>query len=375
MSLYPNINQNSNNSKSQNQNILFPDKIVFDGVANEPIKIEYTLDTSLQASMDKLIKSYRPDYAAFVAIDATTGRILSLLSYSKNKNRENLTLQARFPSASIFKIITASAAIDHNKMEPESVVAFNGSNHTLFKRNVRETTENKWTRHMSLKEAFAKSVNTVFAKIGTQILEPYELEDYAKRFQFNREIPSDLKVEKGYIELHPDNDWSLAEAASGYNRLVLMSPLQGALIAASIANEGLMMEPYIVDSLNLESGQAIYFGKPNLIGKTVKPETAIKIRQLMRETVVKGTSRSYFRSLVKNPPIEEVEFGGKTGSLWGKNPKGKCDWFVGYGISPQRRIAVAALTVNIDKWTVKSSYLSRYFMEKFFENERSFVSK
>jgi cell division protein FtsI/penicillin-binding protein 2 len=151
--------------------------------------------------------------------------------------------------------------------------------------------------------------------------------------------------------------------------------LQGALIAASIANEGLMMEPYIVDSLNLESGQAIYFGKPNLIGKTVKPETAIKIRQLMRETVVKGTSRSYFRSLVKNPPIEEVEFGGKTGSLWGKNPKGKCDWFVGYGISPQRRIAVAALTVNIDKWTVKSSYLSRYFMEKFFENERSFVSK
>ena len=60
--------------------------------------------------------------------------------------------------------------------------------------------------------------------------------------------------------------------------------------------------------------------------------------------------------------FDDVEMGGKTGSLTGTNPKGKCDWFVGYARYGKHRIAVAALTVNEKKWRVKSSALASEFL-------------
>ena len=59
--------------------------------------------------------------------------------------------------------------------------------------------------------------------------------------------------------------------------------------------------------------------------------------------------------------------GGKTGSLTGLTPRGKNDWFVGYAAQDERRIAFAALTVNKERWRVKSAYLARKVIEVYFE--------
>jgi beta-lactamase class D len=71
--------------------------------------------------------------------------------------------------------------------------------------------------------------------------------------------------------------------------------------------------------------------------------------------------------LLRKSAFQEMEMGGKTGSLRGLSPKGKCDWFVGYVRGEKSRIAVAALTVNEDKWRVKASYLARMFIEEYFK--------
>ena len=94
----------------------YPDQydFTFNGSAKHA-HISYTLDEVAQKNMEKLLAQYAPDYGAFVAMDAKTGRILAMVSESRHTDTDNLTLRATFPSASIFKVVTASAAIDTNK--------------------------------------------------------------------------------------------------------------------------------------------------------------------------------------------------------------------------------------------------------------------
>ena len=119
-----------------------PEEVELDlPVGHRKFRARYTLDSEHQARIEKLLSSYRPDYAAFVALDAVTGRVLVLSSYThaKGGQNENLALKASFPAASIFKIVTAAAAIDQGMLTSDSVIPFNGSNHTLYRRNVTAT--------------------------------------------------------------------------------------------------------------------------------------------------------------------------------------------------------------------------------------------
>ena len=328
----------------------------------------YTLNLDLQSKMQKMLLQYKPDFGAFVAIDAKTGRILTAVSFSREQTEfGNILMRASFPAASVFKVVTAAAAIDQKVAEPSTIVPYNGANHTLYRRNVLKNDVNKWTRHISLREAFAKSINSVFGKVGIFFLKPDILEDYAVRFQFNREIPLDLPVQPGSFVLERDDNWKIAEAASGYNRVALMSPIQGALIAASIANDGVMMEPYVVESLDEKEQGQIYKVDPSVLSMVVSSQSAEKLRSMMTDTVKMGTSSKTFRGFNKKKKIVDVEVGGKTGHLSGNYPRGQYDWFVGYGKSEEDTIAVAALTINEENWRVKSGLLARVFFETYFQ--------
>lgn len=330
-----------------------------------PAILEYSFDARLQETMEALFKNYRPDYGAFVAMDAETGRVLSMVSYSAHKDfKGNLALRATFPAASVFKMVTAAAAIETHRLSPDSLIAFNGANHTLYRSNILRDKVNRWTRSISLKSAFAQSINTVFGKLGAYTVGPEELKNYADRFGFNRRIASDLPLEQGRAPI-PDDPWGLAETASGYTRENTMSPLQGALMAAAVVNGGTMMEPYFVRSVYSRDGKELYRAQPRMSAQAINAGTADEIRMLMHETVVRGTSRGAFRGFFKRE-FTNLKVGGKTGSLTGTSPKGKYDWFVGYGDDGFRRVAVAALTIHERLWRVKSSYLARRALETTF---------
>jgi cell division protein FtsI/penicillin-binding protein 2 len=334
------------------------------GLLNLQAKVQYTFlpQTSSQARMEKLIGQYRPDYAAFVAMDARTGKILSMVSFSAvHPEMGNLAVRATFPAASVFKIVTASAALDTQRAEPDTVVSFSGANHTLYRKNVEDRRENRWTRHVTMREAFARSINTVFAKLGLFYVGGENLKKYAERFYFNRHIPADIAVDMGAAPFDIHDSWGVISTASGFTRETTMSPLHGALLAAAVANEGVMMEPYVVESLKSETGNVLYQATPRKASVVFEPRTALSLRELFSETVHSGTSRKSFRQTIRRPAFEDVEFGGKTGSLTGLNPAGKCDWFVGYALYQGQRIAVGALTVNEKKWKVKASALANAF--------------
>lgn len=348
----------------------FPNEVEL-SVDDNKIKaiVQYSFDAELQESMEDLFKLYRPDYGAFVAIDAKTGRVLSMVSFSNGRTdvKDNLALRATFPSASVFKVVTAAAAIAERNFSANTVIPFNGRNHTLYKSHILKNNITRWTRYMTLRDAFAKSVNTVFGKIGAFSVGAEDLRIYADRFGFNRTIAADMPVQVGKAVIS-DDPWALAETASGYTQDNTMSPLHGALIAAAIVNDGVMMEPYAIESVHNQEGLELYRAQPKVETRSVDSATAAEIRALMRETVVRGTSSRSFRGFSRSK-YQEINVGGKTGSLTGLDPKGKYDWFVGFADNGDQKLAIAALTVHEKYWRVKSSYLARRAVESYYKDK------
>lgn len=347
---------------------LFPEKLELPwNGEKQSVTLNYTIDQGLQREADRLLKSYKPDYGAIFMIDATTGEVLAMSSFQKDDpNALNLNLQATFPAASVFKVVTATAAVDKAGISPNDKIRYNGGAYTLYKKNVLSDKVNRWTNVVTLKDAFARSLNTAFGRLSIENLHPEDLNDYANRFMFNQEIPTDFPVEMGVAYIPPGKGFEMAEAASGFNKTNRMSPVQGAMIAASVANDGRVVVPYLINSVHDEDGEVLYQGQTLDNGTIMTKESAAKVRELMEQTVTAGTSRRSFRPIMRDRKFREIEMGGKTGHLTGDNPRGRVDWFVGYALDQERKIAVAAITVNKKFWTVKSAHLGQSMFRKYF---------
>lgn len=334
----------------------------------ENYTVEYTIDKKLQKQASDLLSRYKPDYGAIFMINAETGEVLAMASQEKNNpSAENLNLKATFPAASVFKVVTATAAVDYAKVDPKHKIAFNGGNYTLYKKNVLSDKINRWTKFITLKDAFAKSINTAFGRLTIENLSPQVISEYADKFMFNTEIPTDFDVETSQATVPKEKGFELTQVASGYNRKNTMSPVHGAMIASAIVNEGKMVSPYIVDHVKNDKNETVYTGKSFFNEPVMTKASATKIQDMMEQTVLTGTSRKTFRQMVKDKKFKEIEMGGKTGHFSGTNPKGTTDWFVGYATDGDTKIAIAAITVNVKKWTVKSSALAQMMFKKYYE--------
>ena len=349
----------------------FPETLALDtGSLVHEARMTYTLDPGLNEFLDKIYARYKPDYGAFVALDASTGAVLAMKSFIKDGEPwGNLTLLNSYPAASVFKVITAAASLDQGLLTPASVLRYNGKKTSLYKSQVLKHKDNKWTRRPTLKSAFAQSINPVFARIGVYMLGADQLDNYAHRFGFNSVVDTDLEFETGLTDIQED-EWRIAESASGYTRSNPLSPLHGAMLAGAIANEGQIMVPYIVELATDGWGVPLYLDHPAVLSEPISPQTASELRQLMRETVRRGSARKSFKKFFKGS-FEDLDVGGKTGSLTGRMPAGKYDWFVGYAIQGGKRVSFASLTINKEYWTVKAHYVARKFLEVAFSEDGS----
>ncbi len=351
----------------------FPNKLQFSMADSTPINgyVDYTFDRSVHDNMAKVYLRYQPDYACFVALDAETGAILNLTSFVKSDEQwDNLVMRADYPAASVFKMITAAAGIDSGKLNAGSVIPFNGKSTSLYKKQVLRHKNNKWTRKPTLKESFAKSINPVFAQIGVFKLGKQSLMDYAMRFGFEKPMLTDFQLAQSSIDLDFDDQWQIAEAASGYTKDIKLSPIHAAQLAAIVANDGKMVTPYMVESITDPKGRKLYAKSDKLDSRQViSPESATAMRAMMQETARIGSARKSFSGINRYKVYKGMEIGGKTGSLTGYSPRGRHDWFVGYAQKDGRKVAYASLIINKEKWYVRSAYVARQFIYHYFTEQ------
>lgn len=329
------------------------------------VTAEYTIRPELQAYLEDIYGRYGPDYAAFFAMNADTGAVVAYADsfrHAEDNIHGHLALHALFPAASVFKMITAAAALDADIAEPQTVLPYNGKSTSLYKKQVLNHTDHKWTRRPTLSKAFGDSVNTVFARLGVYELGADALREYAERFAFNRyDVLTDLPIDLGRSEIE-DDEWVLAEVASGWTSRNTLSPAHGAMLASAVGGNGRIPVPYTVERLTNRYGWPVYVGEPKYLDDAIAPATVAKMRILMRETVTSGSARRHFRGFA----AEDVEVGGKTGTLTGDRPAGLTEWFVGYAVRGDDRIAFASLTVSKEKWRVKPAYVARKFLEEYY---------
>jgi len=266
--------------------------------------VQTSIDPSLQNYLTQKLDRKNSSHIGIVAMDPEDGRIITMVGYNKSDPSKNPCLDSSFPAASIFKIITAAAALEKGNLRLDSRLYYNGGKYTLYKSQLKEKT-NKYTNKISLKDAFAKSVNPVFGKLGSLYLKKDELESYARAFGFNRPINFEIFLSPSPIVL-TDEPYQWAEVASGFNRQTRMSPLHGALITATILNQGRLIEPTIVDRIIDENGVDLYKSQPATIRQAFAPDTSEAMDELMKATIRSGTVRGAFRKYRRDKIISRL---------------------------------------------------------------------
>ncbi|MFC1815527.1 penicillin-binding transpeptidase domain-containing protein [Thermodesulfobacteriota bacterium] len=347
---------------------------------SQNLRVETSLDVSLQRFIQKKLNRSISPYIGIVVMDPLKGKILSMAGFDKDDPSNNPCINSKFPAASIFKIVTAAAAIEKYNFDLTAEFAYNGRKHTLYKYQLREQT-NKYTNWISFKDSFAQSVNPVFGKLGANLLGAPILEEYAAAFGFNRNIEFEAPVSPSVVNFS-DEPYQWAEIASGFNRKTTLSPLHGAMMISAILNRGKMMEPTIVNYITDENGKTIYRSHIKTINQVISPMASEIMNSLMEATIKSGTARKAFKGYQKNRILSRLNIGGKTGSINSKSSDTRYDWFVGFAAekSGAQKIVISAFVAH-EKYigTRAGDYarlaIKHYFQDYFSKNRAKMDSK
>ena len=330
----------------------------------------YFIRTAIYPKLQKYIlrtlKRSRTRQSAVVVMDPRDGRLLSMVNYDTNGHLANLCLQADFPAASLFKIVTAAAALESAGLTLDQSLYYRGSKHTLYKSQLK-TKKDRWTTQTKFRKAFALSNNAVFGKIGIYDLGQSALIRYSDKFFFNHPIAFELPLAVSRVEV-PADDFGLAEIATGFNKDTLISPLHAALLAAVAVNKGDMPTPRLVDSIRDEYNKIIYQAPGPAMTATVKRKTARDLKILMQDVVRYGTSRSAFRKLRRKKRFKNFDLGAKTGTINDRRDQFKYDWVTAFAVPPDGSgsICVSVLGVHGKILGTRSTEMTRAIVDYYF---------
>ena len=347
--------------------------IFFVDTPEESFKITTSIDIYLQeyllSLLDRLKRMTRgkPQRIAFVVMEADTGKIIAMTGFDLENPDANPCIQSDYPAASIFKIVTASAAVETLGYTPETQLYFNGSKYTLYKRQLKNI-KNKYTSKISFSRAFAESINPVFGKIGKNDLGRKKLESYADAFGFNQVVNSELPFISGTFKTN-SSDFHLAELGCGFNHETTISPVFGAMLISAVINSGKVMLPSIVEHVTDSEGQIIYKNKKSTYKTAINPATAATMIRLMEKTVSRGTARKSFRGASRDKVLCNLMIGGKTGSIYNKAHTIKYDWFTGFGKEKKtnKKIALSIVVGHRKYIGTRASSYAKMILKKYFK--------
>lgn len=311
-----------------------------------------TLDYSLQNAAYQALGAYN---GAIAVMEPATGKILAMVSkpdFDPNtiqenwdrivadENSESVLLnrasQGLYPPGSTFKVVTALEFIRQNPDSyPDYTYACNGS----IKENNSKLSCFSGEVHGSvdLRRSFVKSCNTSFANIGLSLNGDAFAETCAGLL-FNTALPVEkLDTSKSSFVLNGASSTSeVMETSIGQGK-TLVTPLHMLMITASIANRGVLMQPYVIDSTQNHEGGAVKTYSPEPYGPLFSEEEADILKDYMKETVTGGTA-----SKLSGMSYEAY---GKTGSAeFGTNKGDSHAWFIGYAHREDKEdIAIAVI--------------------------------
>lgn len=320
-----------------------------------PLSLELTLDSVVQEAAVEALDGLR---GAVVAIDPSTGGILAYVSSPSydpsplvgpdaavtrgvlledpDEPLRDRAARELYAPGSTFKTVVAAAALEEGVAGPETEfedqLAFPLPGSTAEIRNFGGTRCGDGASTVTLLTAFVRSCNTIFADLGIRV-GAEAIGRMASAFGFGRELSFPWETATSVFparELSGDPA-ALAQSALG-ERSVRATPLVMAMVAAGVANDGIVMEPFLVDRVLDADRNVDEEHQPNRLGRALSPATAAVLTQMMERVVTEGTGA--------RATVAGVRVAGKTGTTEGARPD---VWFIGFAPVEEPRIAIAVL--------------------------------
>ncbi len=259
----------------------------------------------------------------------------------------NRATDGLFTPGSTFKIVTAAAALDTGTYTPSST--FNDPGYCVeygkHISNAGNPDQNgpEAFGNVTLAQGFQHSINSVFCNVGMKI-GGEKIVEYAKRFGFysvppletpvNERVPSGLYKNNRLWDPKTESDIDAGRLAFGQFNMVA-TPLQMAMVTSTVANGGIVAQPYVVQRVVGPDGTVVSQTRTHTLGRAIKAQTAAELTQMMVSVVQAGTGT--------NAQIPGVQVAGKTGTaetgILGVNTT----WFVCFAPADNPRVAVAVV--------------------------------
>jgi penicillin-binding protein A len=333
-----------------------------------------SLEPAVQsAAFQGLKKTGHP--GAAVAFEPSTGRVVALASWptfnpnaavlgtpawvralrSRDGSLLDRVTQGRYPPGSTFKVITAAAALESRRFTPSSQLQAPDQlslPQTTHKLQNFQGEQCNGGRPISLFDALRVSCNTAFGGLGLRLGQS-ALRKQAAAFGFGSSLEIPMGVARS---VYPDNlsPPRVAFSAIGQDSDAV-TPLQMAMVAAGVANGGVVMTPYLVAKTLAPDLATLSTASPHELGRAVRPGVAAELTRMMQAVVSNGTGGA--------AQIPGVSVAGKTGTAENQPGQPTHAWFIGFAPAANPQVAVAVLVEHGGVGGVTAAPIARQVMQ------------
>ncbi|HZJ99981.1 MAG TPA: penicillin-binding transpeptidase domain-containing protein [Tissierellaceae bacterium] len=326
---------NENAAIEEFKNLVLP--------TSEGNDIRLTIDHSTQEKARNLLNGRK---GSIVLMNPKNGEVYAMVSLpdfdtsNLNDNWKDITenpdspflnraTQGLYTPGSVFKIVTSLAALESMDIDLEYECLGSTNIDGYILKDYNEIAHGM----LDLHGAFVKSCNTYFGEKALEIGKD-RFGTVADRFMINKEIDFDLPVKTSQFPYKGSiGNTEIAAAGIGQGK-VLVTPLNMAMIASSIANDGDMVRPILVKEISKKDGKILRSMTTDTISNVTSPSLANDIKDMMVDAVASGTG--------SNARIRNVIVAGKTGTA--ENPSGNShSWFAGFAPAEEPRLAIAVI--------------------------------
>lgn len=356
--------------------VMYADLI---GVKSPGDNVVTTLNTRLQQIAYDALGNHK---GAVVVLEPSTGKILAMVSkpsYDPNdidREWENLIIedekggdsdsplvnraaQGLYPPGSTFKLLTSLEFMRENITYKD--YKFNCNGKIKYETMTIHCYNNKAHGKEDLQTSFAKSCNTSFANIGMN-LKLNSFYRLCEDFLFNQPLPVSMESNPSSFTLQSGTSGK-AEAmqtAIGQGN-TLITPLHNAMLAATVANGGVMMKPYVVDHIENAEGGTVQNYSPKIISKPMTSTEAAYLGEMMRLVVTEGTG--------KKLKDMKVNAAGKTGSADHGEGEAAHAWFIGYAPYEKPEIAISVIVESAGTGSDYAVPIAKKVFEEYFKQK------
>ena len=317
-------------------------------------RVEYSFDAELTRSILRVLKRGRVKRGHVIALDTRTGRVLAYVSTDPLA----FPPERSYPAASLVKVVTAAAALQHAPDRARQPCLYNGNRYRLTPSRVHRP---KRGNKASLERALATSNNQCFAQLAVDTVGSEALLSSMKAFGWlDSPAPGHAA---GSVDLG-ENDYDLGRLGCGLagSRITPLHAVQ--LVATLVSGE--QVEPWWVDRIVDSEGHGLSLPMRDAPRRVISTENAEELRSMLVRTTTHGTARSAFRDSRGRPKLRDIKVAGKTGNLSGGDPHGRYEWFVGVAPAAEPLIAIAVLQLQSNLWWSKSSELAADVLKEIF---------